>query len=860
MTIDISAGTRRVVYTGSAGLGPYTFAFELLNEDDIAVYFNTTLLTKTSDYTVTFTSGTQGAGSVTIVLGGNVSATPTSSDTITLLGKRAIERTTDFVTAGDLRAAALNEEFDAQVVFSQQIDEKVDRSLKGNLSDPTTLDYTLPSVDNRKGKYLAFNSTTGAPEAGASTDDVNTLSDITDDIATLADIEDGTDATDAIQTVAGIAPNVTTVAGISGNVTTVAGNTTNINTVAGNTTNINTVAGDTTDINALSAVSTEIGLLGNASVITDMSILGTADVVADMNTLGTADVVADMNTLGTADVVADMNTLATADIVADMDTLANISTDITAVADISTEVTAVAGDATDIGTVAGISANVTTVAGISPNVTTVAGISSQVTTVAGDSTDIQTVAGDSSDIQTVAGNTTNINTVAGANTNISTVATNIANVNTTAANITGVNSFAERYRVEASDPTTSLDEGDLVYNTTDNAFKFYDGTSWNAVNVEGIDNIVEDTTPQLGGNLDLNSNDVTGTGNFNITGNFALSGTVDGRDVATDGAKLDGIEAGATADQTKSDIDALGIDAATLDGIDSASFLRSDADDSVSANISFGDNNQAIFGAGNDLKLYSSGINAIALLTHPANLVISKSGGDNFVTIGSATAGGTGLKLDSTTTGGSQFIDGVNTSLPLELKHGGTSKFSVNSSGVSVASGVDFSADGFRKIKRFEYSASSTATFVAGASDSADVQKMILAIGERGTNGGPYSPSIYAKNANTLYTSSLNWNGSVPIVDSSATSVYAMNSQDLLAALPTYHTPFKGIIFEFIKTDSDTWACQGRWRTGDGSTSDHYFLNAYCSGPNTKIGAFQIATNSTSYSWSDLEVAIWEFY
>ena len=34
----------------------------------------------------------------------------------------------------------------------------------------------------------------------------------------------------------------------------------------------------------------------------------------------------------------------------------------------------------------------------------------------------------------------------------------------------------------------------------------------------GISNVVEDTTPQLGGNLDLNSKDITGTGNANITG------------------------------------------------------------------------------------------------------------------------------------------------------------------------------------------------------------------------------------------------------------------------------------------------------------------------------------------------------
>ena len=44
-----------------------------------------------------------------------------------------------------------------------------------------------------------------------------------------------------------------------------------------------------------------------------------------------------------------------------------------------------------------------------------------------------------------------------------------------------------------------------------------------------IENVVEDTTPQLGGNLDLNSNNITGTGNINITGSGTFSGdlTVD---------------------------------------------------------------------------------------------------------------------------------------------------------------------------------------------------------------------------------------------------------------------------------------------------------------------------------------------
>jgi hypothetical protein len=36
-----------------------------------------------------------------------------------------------------------------------------------------------------------------------------------------------------------------------------------------------------------------------------------------------------------------------------------------------------------------------------------------------------------------------------------------------------------------------------------------------------LENLIEDTTPQLGGNLDLNSNDITGTGNISITGDIS---------------------------------------------------------------------------------------------------------------------------------------------------------------------------------------------------------------------------------------------------------------------------------------------------------------------------------------------------
>ena len=52
--------------------------------------------------------------------------------------------------------------------------------------------------------------------------------------------------------------------------------------------------------------------------------------------------------------------------------------------------------------------------------------------------------------------------------------------------------------------------------------------------------IVEDTTPQLGGNLDLNSRDITGTGNINITGNIN-AGVITATSLAGNGAAITGI-------------------------------------------------------------------------------------------------------------------------------------------------------------------------------------------------------------------------------------------------------------------------------------------------------------------------------
>ena len=142
---------RRVVYTGSAGVGPYAFSFPVLVNTDIAVYKNTTLLTLTTDYTVTI-SGTTGQGSVTLV------SAATGTDRITIVGARSIQRSTDFVTGGDFFANTLNTELDSETIFIQQIAETAERGLKAPVTDPTSINMTLPFNTTRANKFLSFDA------------------------------------------------------------------------------------------------------------------------------------------------------------------------------------------------------------------------------------------------------------------------------------------------------------------------------------------------------------------------------------------------------------------------------------------------------------------------------------------------------------------------------------------------------------------------------------------------------------------------------------------------------------------------------------------------------------------------------
>ena len=118
------------------------------------------------------------------------------------------------------------------------------------------------------------------------------------------------------------------------------------------------------------------------------------------------------------------------------------------------------------------------------------------------------------EVSTVATNITNVNTVATNISNVNSVASNATNINTTATNITDVNTFANRYRIASSAPTSSLDVGDLYFDTTANELKVYKSSGWAAAGSSVNGTSERFTYTASGGQTtftgnDLNSNNLT---------------------------------------------------------------------------------------------------------------------------------------------------------------------------------------------------------------------------------------------------------------------------------------------------------------------------------------------------------------
>ena len=197
--------------------------------------------------------------------------------------------------------------------------------------------------------------------------------------------------------------------------------------------------------------------------------------------------------------------------------VADISSSVVTVGGIASNVTTVANNTSNINAVQANATNINAVQANASNINAVAGNATNINAVVSNASNINTVAGINANVTTVANNTSNINSAVSNQSNINAAVSNAANINTVSGSIADVNRYAQEYKISSSSPS-SPSAGDLWFDTTTNTLKNYNGAAWLGITSNsGIQNVADDTSPELVAALDCNNNNLTEVGT--VSGN-----------------------------------------------------------------------------------------------------------------------------------------------------------------------------------------------------------------------------------------------------------------------------------------------------------------------------------------------------
>ena len=494
-------------HNGNGSTTTFAYSFKIFADTDLVVIIRSSTGTETTKslsthYTVSG-AGDASGGSITFTSGN----TPASGETVVIRRNVPQTQAIDYI-ANDPFPAETNEEgLDRTTMIAQQVSEEADRSIKlSRTNTMTSTEFTVGATD-RANKILAFDSSgeisvtqelgTFKGDWGASTsyqvrDIVKDTSTNNIFIANTAHTSSGSqplttntdsakwdllvDAASATTSASTAASSATSAASSATSAASSASTATTKASEASTSATNAAASYDSFDDRYLGAKSSDPStdndgdalvtgaLYFNTSSNTMKNYTGSAweslkptsseqtninAVAADATDIGAvAGKATEIGLLGTSDAIADMAILGTTDVVADMNTLGT--------SDIVTDMNLLA-----------TSANVTAMGhlGTSANVTAMG----------------------------LLGTSTNV-------TNMATVSTNIVDVNT----------FAVRYRIGSSNPTSSLDAGDLFFNTSDSTLKVYNGSAWVTIQADTdvkVSVSSNDTTPGF-----LNGKLVAGTG------------------------------------------------------------------------------------------------------------------------------------------------------------------------------------------------------------------------------------------------------------------------------------------------------------------------------------------------------------
>ena len=396
-------------------------------------------------------------------------------------------------------------------------------------SDITAVSAVSTPVSTVASNIAAVQNTstavTNINNVSASLSNINSLAGLSTEIGVLNGISSDITAVSGnsanITTLSGQSANLTALGSISSDITTVSGMQSNVASVVGNQTNINAAVGLSSEITSVSGLSSQITTVaGDTAAITALSAIS-GDVTSLANAIGSATTYVVTVAGGVFVIDGTANPSLTLDrgntYIFDLSDSSNASHPLI-IKDSSGNVYSVG--VTSTGTAGSANAKVEfEVASNAPSSLVYAcqthgnSMGNSITVV-------------NSNLSLVASNITQINSVGSNIANINSVGGSISNVDSVANNLASVNSFGETYRIGSAEPTSSLDTGDLFYNTTSNVLKVYNGSAWEAGVTAG------------GGFLPLTGGTMTGTlgvttvdfGDWTITESggslyFATSGT-----------------------------------------------------------------------------------------------------------------------------------------------------------------------------------------------------------------------------------------------------------------------------------------------------------------------------------------------
>jgi hypothetical protein len=482
--MTISSTTVRNSYSGDGTTDTFTYNFKIFQDSDIQVIIRSangteTIKTITTHYTVT-DAGVSAGGTVIFTVG-NI---PTATETVVLRRNIPQTQAIDYIANDPFPAESHEEGLDRATMAIQQIQEEVTRSLKlSKTNTMTSTEFTVGAAD-RANKILAFDA------AGEIS--------VTQELGTYK----GTDTT------------ITTEAYVQRDIvkSTSATQLNNVYICVGDSV-VGDLLTDTDHFDLLvDAVSAAASATAAASSATDAE---TAQTAAE--TAQTAAELAETNaeTAETNAETAETNAAASEVNAATSETNAAASEAAAATSE-TNAATSETNAATSESNASTSASTATTQAGIA---TTQAGIA---TTQAGNAS---TSASNAS---------TSESNAATSESNAATSESNAAA--SAAAAATAADNFDDVYLgSKASDPTLdndgdALTAGDLYYNSVGTVLKYYTGSAWVSITSGGITDVVQDTTPQLGGNLDINTYSIVSTsdGNINITPNGTGKVVLDG--------------------------------------------------------------------------------------------------------------------------------------------------------------------------------------------------------------------------------------------------------------------------------------------------------------------------------------------